>query len=116
MIDFRALLEMRAFDFDEVADLFFSLERRSRTQARVRADHRTRADLRLLNRGERADHGAGIDHGIFEHAVRPDAHAGTQHNAAFKDAIHINRYIASAYKRAAHVDARSIHQPHAIVE
>src|SRR5260363_84103 len=116
LIDFRALLEMRAFDFDEVADMDFIIERRARTQARVRADHRTRADIRLLNMGERADHGAGIDHGIFEHAVRPDAHAVTQHNAAFKNAIHINRYIASAFERAAHVDARRIRQPHAIVE
>ncbi len=100
-------------DLDEVTDVDIFAERGARPQARVRPDLRGGADRGVVDMGERLDIGARAHGGVDQHAVRADAHAVSQLDAAFEHATHIDRDIAAANEFAAHIDAGRIHQGHA---
>ncbi len=76
---------------DEIADVHILGQHRAGPQARERPDDRMRAD-----------------HGVLDHAVRVDAHAVLQLDAALEDAIDVDEHVAAADQLAAHVDAVGI--------
>ena len=53
---------------------------------------------------------------ISHQAVRTDAHAVAEAHAALEHAIYVDRHVAPALERAAHIDARRIGERHARIE
>ena len=88
-------------------------ERRARTQPRIRSEHDVRAGRAAFDVRERIDARAGADRRIADHAVRADRHVVRERHAPFEHAVHVDRHIAAAFQRAAHVDARRVQQRHA---
>src|SRR4051812_16275392 len=59
--------------------------------------------------------GPGAERDVAQHAVRADAHAIAELDTAFEQAIHIDDNVASAFERAAYIDASRIGEAHALV-
>ncbi len=92
-------------------------ELRAGTQPRIGADQRAGADghalLVALDVGEGMDHRAGLDARVGDDAVRADAHALAQLDAALEEAVDVDLHVLRAGEFAAQVEARRVGQAHA---
>ena len=105
MVRLRARAKAARLDLHEVADPYFLGEVGPRSQPGIRPDFAALADARVVEHREREELGARGDFGIAHDAVRPDPHAVAEHDVAFEDAIDVDRDVAPARKRTAHVEA-----------
>ena len=112
VVGLRALADAARLDLDEVADVHLVGEARAGPQPRVRAEQAARADLGVVEVREGAHLGAGRDGHVAQHAVGADAHAVAQRDPALEYAVHVDRHVAPAFERAAHVDARRVGERH----
>ena len=85
-------------------------------QPRERPDAATLAELGVVEMREGEHLGAGADADVFQHAVRSHPDVVAEAHAALEHAVDVDRNVAAALERAAHVDARRVGQRHAGLE
>ena len=85
-------------------------EHGARAQSRIRADAAVAADGRAFEMRERRDRGVRhVD--VLQHAVRPDAHAVAQRDAALEHATDVDTHVATADEIAAKLEPRRVRDP-----
>ncbi len=97
MVGLAALAEFGLFQFDKVAYVRIRSQFRAWTQSCVWTDFDVFSRSGLFQVAECLYLRAGAQLHIAQNAMRPDTHAICQGNVAFKDAAHVNKYIAPAF-------------------
>src|SRR6185369_5471728 len=87
VIDLRLRGEPARLDFDEIADVHFLGEVRAGTQACVRSETATCADLGIVEMAEGQHLGALTEGHVPQEAVRADTHAIAESHAAFEKTV-----------------------------
>src|SRR5947208_10738123 len=108
--------EAARLDLDEVSNMHVLRQTDAGPQPRERPDAATLAELGVVEMREREHLGAGADADVFQHAVRSDPDVVAEAYPALEHAVDVDRDVAAALERAAHVDARRVGQRHAGVE
>src|SRR6185369_17410098 len=116
VVRLAALADGARLHLDEVADVNLVRQTRAWPDARVRADPATRPDVGAVDMRIRRDRRRRADFHISENAVRADADRIAERHVAFENAADVDRYVAAAGQRAAHIDARRIGQGHSGIE
>src|SRR5581483_1385524 len=116
MVGLGARADAARLHLDEVADVHVPGEHGAGPDARVRAETAVRPDLGLVEVAEGLDARARPDLDVPQHAVRADADAVAQLHPPLEHAVDVDRDVAAALERPAHVDARRVGERHAALE
>src|SRR5690606_21920120 len=108
VVGLRATAEPARLDLDEVADVHLVAQLRARPQPGVGAKPAVGADIGILELRERMYFRTVADGDVAQHAVGTDAHAAADPDPPFEHAIDVDRHIAPALERTAHIDARRV--------
>ncbi len=118
MVGFGPVGQRGVLHLDEVADVYLGPEPGARAQSGERADlcasAHGHAGRCAVDVGKRVNHGSGVDAGMGHHTMGTDAYTVTEHDIAFKHAVHVDLDILAAHQAAAHVQPRRVGQPHAL--
>src|SRR5262245_3067859 len=113
VVRLRPCAQAARFYLDEVADVYLLGELRAGPQPCVRPEAAALADARILQVAKRVHFRAGGHGHVPQHAVRADAHTVAERYAALEHAVDVDRDVAPAFERAAHVEARRVGQGNA---
>src|SRR5690606_32978307 len=99
---------------DEVADLHALCKHRARTNSRERAELAAAGGLEPLHHGMWMHGAIGAEARVLHDAVRADAHAIAEHDAAFEHDADVEEDVAPRLDRAANIDAARIRDRYAL--